>query len=47
MDESSETRTNGEPQQANPPLRKETGPDPMEERIREFEEYLLDIGIRI
>ena len=29
------------------PRKKETAPDPRKERLKEFEEYLMDIGIRL
>ncbi len=47
MDNPDEKRAGDKKPQADQSQRKETRPTPKEDSVREFEEYLMDIGIRI
>ena len=47
MDNNDETQRNEASSQADKRLRKEAGPNPYEDPVKEFLEYLLDIGVRI
>ncbi len=47
MDNNDETRKNRESSPADKAPKRETGPRPKEDPIKEFQEYLLDIGIRL
>ncbi len=46
MNNTDETQKNEDSSLADKRLRKESGPNPHEDPVKEFREYLMDIGIR-